>query len=193
MDQDPALYRHCINWDIYVRQYHKEIKEFMDQNPTLFHKSSINWKSYLRGHHAEIMSYTPEKYPNIAIYPESFCHLVYDWSEGAFLYFSQNPHLHPINLCNKDYYNSLYGIDYNSFDARQYALDTRRSVKTPKYILINYAYHEMHEHSEMTAYARVIQPTISPASISGDLTSSRGSFLGSLENKLGEQDSIILD
>jgi hypothetical protein len=193
MDQNPAVYRQCIDWNLYMRQYHKEIKDFMDQNPVLFHNPRTDWKKFLRVHQSEVASFQRLKYPNISARPESFCHQEYNWSEGAFLYFSQNPRLHPVNLPKKKDYNGLYGIDYDSFDARQYALDTGRSVKTPKYMLINYAYHEKYEQSEMSPYARVIQPPVSPAPISGDLTSHRGSFLGSLESKLGDQDSIILD
>jgi len=193
MEQDPAVYRHCIDWDLYTHQYHKEIKDFMDQNPALFHKPRADWRKFLRGRQAEVASFQRLKYPNIDARPESFCRQDYDWSEGAFLYFSQNPRLHPVSLPRKEDYNSLYGIDYDGFDASRYALDTGRNVKTPKYILINYAYHERREYLEMSPYARVIQPRVTPAPISDDLASPRGSFLGFLESKLGDQDSVVLD
>jgi hypothetical protein len=166
----------------------------MDENPSLYCKS-VNWTKHLLQHQTEIVSYTNRKYPNISSKPITFCQPGYNWEEGAFAYFCQNPHNHPLPLLRKEDYKNLLGIDYDDFDSKQYALSVGKSVKTPKYRLLCIAAHDTpHEcPAEMAPYANINQSRTIPAPISDDLSPSRGSFLRSLEDKLKDQESVILD
>ena len=192
MEQNPVLYRHCIDWDSYIHQNHKQIRQFMDKTPSLYRKS-INWSIHLRQHQTEIVSYTGRKYPHISNCPDTFCRPDYDWKKGAFDYFCQNRYKHALPLLHKEDYYRILGIDYDSFDSKQYALNTGKSTKTPKYSLLCSASQEKHEYSsQMCAYTNIKQQKTIP-SPTPNFSSSRMSFLGTLENKLGNEESIILE